>query len=156
MHSAAVRQLNTPAGRRPHASDIQEHRNRPAIAATAIQIPSLDASVGVICSTITSRVTCQSASPTPPVWLRPVRAPAKMLRGYLKSSVQRVCSTAAATAGSSIAFGSICNAQASDRRASSKRPMRISQCGDSGTQARVYRGLSPEDFVGFEAAKPRP
>src|SRR6516162_11332123 len=102
MHSAAVRQLNTPAGRRPHASEIHEHRNRPAIAATAIQIPSLDASVGVICSTITSRVTCQSASPTPPVWLRPVRAPAKMLRGYLKSSVQRVCSTAAATAGSSI------------------------------------------------------
>src|SRR5215472_18013737 len=90
MHSAAVRQLNTPAGRRHHASDIQEHRNRPAIAARAIQIPNFDASAGVICSTITSRVTCHSANPTPPVWLRPVRAPAKILRGYLKSSVQRV------------------------------------------------------------------
>jgi len=137
MNSAAVMQLNTPAGRRPHASEIHEHRNRPAIAATAIQIPSLDASAGVICSTITSRVTCHSASPTPPVWLRPVRAPAKMLRGYLKSSVQRVCSTAGAMAGSSIAFGSVCSAQASDRRASSKRPMRINQYGDSGTHARM-------------------
>ena len=127
MHTAAVKQLNTPAGRRPHASEIHEHRKRPAIAIRAIQIPSLDASAGETLSTITSRVTVHKPKPTPPVWLRPVRAPAKMLRGYLKSSSQRVCSIVGATAGSSIAFGSICNAHASDRRASSKRPMRISQ-----------------------------
>ena len=137
MNSAAVMQLNTPAGRRPHASEIHEHKNRPAIAATAIQIPSLEASAGVICSTITSNVTCHSASPTPPVWLRPVSAPAKMLRGYLNSSVQRVCSTVGAAAGKEMSLGSICNAQASERRASSKRPIRVSQCGDSGTQARI-------------------
>ena len=66
MHAAAVKQLNTLAGRRPHASEIHEHRNRPAIAATAIQIPSFEASVEVICNTITGRVTCHSArAPAP-------------------------------------------------------------------------------------------
>ena len=32
-------------------------------------------------STITNRVAPQSASPTPPVWVRPVRQPAAILRG---------------------------------------------------------------------------
>src|SRR5215472_16588726 len=100
MHSAAVKQLNTPPARRLHASEIHEHGNRPAIAATAIQIPSLDASAGATCSTITSKVTCHNPRPTPPVWLRPVKAPAKILRGNLKSSNQRVRSTVGATAGS--------------------------------------------------------
>jgi hypothetical protein len=60
-----------------------------------------------------------------------------MLRGYLNNSIQRVRSTAGATAGKATSLGSISNAQASDRRASSERPMRISQYGDSGTQARI-------------------
>ena len=59
------------------------------------------------------------------------------LRGYLNSSTQRVCSTTGVAAGSGIDSGSTCNAQAIERRASSGRPMRISQCGDSGTQARM-------------------
>ena len=60
-----------------------------------------------------------------------------MLRGYLNSSSQRVCSIRWDGRGSGIDAGSICNAQAIEWRASSTRPMRISQCGDSGTQARM-------------------
>ena len=82
-----------PEARRPHASDIHEAKKRPAIATTLIQITSLDASGGVILSTITNSVTCHKASATPPVWVSPVRQPATMLRGYLKISSQRVCST---------------------------------------------------------------
>ena len=139
MKNAAIRQEKMPEARRPHASDIHEAKKRPAIATTLIQITSLDASGGVILSTITSRVTSHKASATPPVWVSPVRQPATMLRGYLKISSQRVCSTTGGTAGNAICAGSICNAQASDLRASSTRPRRSSQCGNSGTKARMYR-----------------
>ena len=88
-------------------------------------------------STMTNSVTSHSASATPPVWVSPVRQPAMMLRGYLNSSIQRVFSTGGGTAGSGIVAGSICSAQASDLRASSTRPLRNSQCGDSGTKARM-------------------
>jgi len=60
-----------------------------------------------------------------------------MLRGYLNSSTQRVRSTGGGTAGNGIVAGSTINAQASERRASSSRPRRASQCGDSGTKARI-------------------
>jgi hypothetical protein len=62
-----------------------------------------------------------------------------MLRGYLKISSQRVCSIAGSVAGNEICAGSICNAQASACRASSTRPRRNSQCGDSGTNALMYK-----------------
>src|SRR6478672_3230807 len=99
MKKAAVRQLKMPEARRPHASDSHEQRNRPAIAARLIQITSLDACGGVMFSTVASSVTCQSASATPPVCVRPVKQPATMLRGYLNSSIQRVRSTGGGTAG---------------------------------------------------------
>src|SRR5580700_7065807 len=107
MKSAATRQLTMPEARRPNASDIHEQQNRPAIADRLNQITSLEASGGVIFSTITNSVTIHSDSATPPVWVSPVRQPAMMLRGYLKSSSQRVCSTAGRTEGNSIVAGSI-------------------------------------------------
>src|SRR5690242_19314772 len=107
MKNAAVRQLKIPEARRPHASDIHEQKKRPAIADRLIQITSLEASGGVIWSTITNKVTCHRANATPPVWVRPVRQPAMMLRGYLKSSSQRVRSTGGATAGKVTSRGSI-------------------------------------------------
>src|SRR5580693_925382 len=139
MKNAAIRQLTIPEARRPIASEIHEQKNRPAIADRLNQITSLEASGGEIFSTITNKVTIHSDSATPPVCVSPVRQPATMLRGYLKSSSHRVCSTAGSTAGSVIVAGSTCNAQASDLRASSTRPLRSSQCGDSGTKARTYK-----------------
>jgi len=56
-----------PEARRPQASEIHEEKNRPTIATTLIQITSLEASGGVILSTITNSVTCHKASATPPV-----------------------------------------------------------------------------------------
>src|ERR1700720_741360 len=94
MKSAAVRQLKMPEARRPQASEIHEQRKRPAIADRLSQITNLDASGAVILSTMTNSVTCQRASPTPPVWVSPVKQPATMLRGYLKISSQRTYSTA--------------------------------------------------------------
>ena len=137
MNTPPATQLNTPAPRRPHASEIHEQKNRPAIADRLIQMISLEASGALIFSTMTSRVTSHSASATPPVWVSPVRQPAMMLRGYLKISSQRVFSITGGTAGNAIFAGSICNAQASALRASSTRPWRSSQCGDSGTNARM-------------------
>ena len=139
MNSAATKQLTMPEVRRPHASEIHEHKNRPAIAIRLTQITNFDASAGVIFSTMTNKVTNHRASATPPVWVSPVRQPAIMLRGYLKISSQRVCSMVGGTAGNAILAGSIFSAQASARRASSTRPWRSSQCGDSGTKARMYR-----------------
>src|SRR5438067_1770034 len=107
MNNAALRQLKTPEARRPHASEIHEHKNRPAIADTLSQTTNLEASGAVIFSTMTNKVTCHKASPTPPVWVNPVRQPATMLRGYLKISSQRVCSTAGSVAGNVIWPGSI-------------------------------------------------
>src|SRR5437773_1292039 len=51
-------------------------KNRPAIAATLTKIIRNAALAGGTLSTITNRVAPQSASPTPPVWVRPVRQPA--------------------------------------------------------------------------------
>ena len=127
MSTAEIRQVNAPDARRPNASEIHEQKKRPAIAEMLTQMASFDASAGVTCSTITNSVTIQSASATPPVWVRPVRQPATRLRGYLNSSSQRVCSTTGATAGNVIVAGSTCSAQASERRASSNRPWRISR-----------------------------
>jgi hypothetical protein len=81
-----------PEPRRPHASEIQEQKNRPAIADTLTQITSFDVSGGVILSTITSNVTSHSARATPPVWVSPTMQPAMMLRGYLNNSTHRVFS----------------------------------------------------------------
>ena len=78
----------------------------------------------------------------PLVWLRLVRQPTSMLRGYLNSSLHGVCGTSSIVAGSSTSFGSIISAQAIDWRASAARPLRISQRGDSGTQARINRVIS--------------
>src|SRR5579862_1798899 len=127
MKNAAVRQLKMPEARRPQASEIHEQKKRPAIAAKLIQITSLEASGGVILSTITNSVTCHKASATPPVCVKPVRQPAMMLRGYLNSSSQRVRVTGGGTDGNVISRGSIISAQASERRASSSRPRRSSQ-----------------------------
>src|SRR5277367_4897617 len=110
MNSAAIRQLTTPEVRRPHASEIHEQKNRPAIAMRLTQITNFDASAGVIFSTMTNRVTNHKASATPPVWVSPVRQPAIILRGYLKISSQRVRSISGGTAGNAIREGSICNA----------------------------------------------
>src|ERR1700739_1056243 len=99
MNSAATRQLKMPEARRPHASEIHEQKNRPAIADRLIQITNLDASGALMFRTMTNRATGQSAGPTPPVWVSPVKQPATMLRGYLKISSQRVCSIAGSTAG---------------------------------------------------------
>jgi hypothetical protein len=76
MKSAALTQLNTPDARRPQAPEIQEQKKRPRIATTLVHIASLEASGGVILSTITNRVTCHKAKATPPVWVSPVREPA--------------------------------------------------------------------------------
>src|SRR5512136_192029 len=126
-----------PDARRPNASDIHEQQNRPAIADRLNQITSFEASGGVIFSTMTNSVTIHSDSATPPVWVKPVRQPAMMLRGYLKSSIHRVCSIGGRTEGNLIVAGSTISAQASDLRASSARPLRSNQCGDSGTKART-------------------
>ena len=85
-------------------------------------------------STITNSVAPHKPNEAPPVWVMPVKQPAATSRGYLKRSSQRVCSVAGTMAGSAISLGSIIKAQASDFRASSMRPIRISQRGDSGTQ----------------------
>ena len=137
MNTPPATQLNRPEARRPHASEIHEQKNRPAIADRLIQMISLDASGALIFSTMTKRVTSHRASATPPVWVSPVRQPAMMLRGYLKISSQRVCSIAGSTAGNAIFAGSIFSAQANARRASSTRPWRSSQYGNSGTKARI-------------------
>ena len=62
-----------------------------------------------------------------------------MLRGYLNSSRHGVCCASGRVSGSSIVSGSTSNAHAIERRASSRRPLRISQRGDSGTQARITK-----------------
>src|SRR6516225_9557871 len=106
MNNAAVRQVKMPEARRPQASDIHEAKKRPRIANMLTQMTSLDASGGVTLSTITSKVTNHRASATPPVWVSPVRQPAMMLRGYLKISSQRVCSTVEQTTAYEICAGS--------------------------------------------------
>src|SRR5579872_4821710 len=106
MNPAATRQEKMPEARRPIASEIHEQKNRPAIDDRLKKITSLEASGGVIFSTMTNRVTIHSDSATPPVWVRPVRQPATMLRGYLKSSSQRVCSTGGSTSGRVMSAGS--------------------------------------------------
>jgi hypothetical protein len=93
-------------------------------------------------------VTCQSARPTPPVWLSPVRQLAAMLRGYLNSSDHDVCRGAGSDAGRLISLGSSISAQASERRASSSRPLPMSQRGDSGTQTRIPPRLLPRPAAG--------
>jgi hypothetical protein len=60
----------------------------------------------------------------------------------LNNSRHRVCWSSGRAAGNSILFESICKAQAIDRRASSRRPRRMSQRGDSGTQARIINVIS--------------
>ncbi len=86
---------------------------------------------------MTNKVVIHIRIPTPPVWLSATRQAAVMLRGYRNSSRQEVFSTSGRLVGSSISPGSIISAHASDLRASSCRPMRISQRGDSGTQYRI-------------------
>src|SRR5579862_6260372 len=108
MNSAETRQLTMPEIRRPQASEIHEQKNRPAIAEMLTQITSFDASAGVILSTMTNSVTIHSDSATPPVCVSPVKHPAMMLRGYLKSSTQRVCWMGGATAGNWMSSGFIC------------------------------------------------
>src|SRR5271169_2058576 len=109
MNRAPVTQLKMPEARRPQASEIHEQKNRPAIAEMLIQITSFEASGALILRTITRSVTSPSASATPPVWVRPVRQPAMMLRGYLKISTHRVFSTGGGKVGIGIVAGSTCN-----------------------------------------------
>src|ERR1019366_4919488 len=130
-------QLMTTARRRPSASDIQEQNSRPKMETAPTQMTKYDAWPGVVFSTSTNSVVNHKVSPTEPVWLMPVRQDTARLRGYLNSSRHTVFSTLATVAGNWIEAGSTCNAQARDRRASSMRPLPISQCGDSGTQARI-------------------
>src|SRR5690242_13128914 len=106
MKKAETRQVVIPAGRRPQASDSQEQKKRPRIAETLTQITSFEACGGLIFSTMTSSVTSHSAKATPPVWVRPVRQPATMLRGYLNNSSQRVRSTGGRIVGNAIVAGS--------------------------------------------------
>ena len=110
--------------------------NRPRIPARLTNIIRNAAYSGVILGTrtSTSSVGPHSPSEAPPVWVRPVRHPVATSRGYLNNSTQRVFSDAGTAAGKAISFGSIISAQASDCRASSWRPLSISQRGDSGTQ----------------------
>ncbi len=61
------------------------------------------------------------------------------LRGCWNNSLNRTLGGSGMVSGSLIVFGSIISAQASDLRASSTRPMRNSQRGDSGTQARTSK-----------------
>src|SRR5262249_12950152 len=89
---------------------------------------------GEVPSTSTSRVGPQTPIENPPVWVRPVNIPAMTSFGYLNSSIHRVFSIDGRAVGSAISLGSTINAQARDLRASSSRPIRISQRGDSGTQ----------------------
>src|SRR5215469_6138131 len=93
MKKAAITEAKIPDARRPQASEIHEQKKRPMIADRLTHTTSFDASGGVMPSTMTNSVTCHSERPTPPVWVSPVRHPAPMLRGYLKISSQRVCST---------------------------------------------------------------
>ena len=130
-------QANTTAGRRPTASDSQAQNRRPKIAMPPNQIIRYDASFGLIFSTKTRRVVSHNVSPTVPVWLMPVRQATIMLRLYLNSSTQRTGSAAAPMAGSWMVAGSTMSAHARDWRASWIRPLPISQCGDSGTHARI-------------------
>ena len=114
MHSAAVKQLNTPPARRPHASEIHEHRNRPAI-----RYGDPDPRLGGL-----GRRDLEHHHE----------------QGHLPQRQPDTARLAEARQGAGEDAARIfCKAQASERRASSKRPMRISQCGDSGTQARMYR-----------------
>src|SRR5215469_12308242 len=118
MKKAAITEAKIPDARRPQASEIHEQKKRPMIADRLTHTTSLEASGGVMPSTITNSVTCHSDSPTPPVWVNPVRQPAKILRGYLKISSHLVCSTGGSCSGREIFAGSIISAQASDLRAS--------------------------------------
>src|SRR3984957_21043671 len=101
------------------------------------QIISLAASAGVTLRISTKSVVAHIKRPIPLVWLRLVKVETIMLRGYLKISIQGVCATSSTVVGSATSLGSIINAQATDWRASATRPLRISQRGDSGTQARI-------------------
>src|SRR5579863_7582449 len=110
-----------PAQRRPSTSDIQEPRPRPGMPARAIQIDRYAAWAGVTFNTSTKSVAPHSATPTAPVELSPVMIETMMLRGYLNSSSHETCGCSGSAVGSWISLGSILSAQASERRASSKR-----------------------------------
>ena len=127
-------QASVPAPRRPIGSIRAVMKNRPTIPETPVNTIRYAACAGLVFSTITSSVAPHKPNEAPPVWVMPVRQPAATSRGYLNRSSQRVFSWAGGVAGSAISCGSIIKAQASDLRASSMRPMRISQRGDSGTQ----------------------
>ena len=127
-------QHSVPAPRRPSGSISVVMKNRPAMPETPVNTIMNAALAGVVLSTITSSVAPHSPSDAPPVCVSPVRHPAATSLGYLNSSSQRVRSAGGSVVGSAISLGSIIKAQASDLRASSMRPIRISQRGDSGTQ----------------------
>ncbi len=94
-------------------------------------------------SVCASSVGAHITRPMPVVWMpRLVSVDRAMLRGYRNSSRQGVRFGAGMLAGSSICEGSTCNAHAIDWRASSGRPIRISQRGDSGTQARISKVMN--------------
>src|SRR5262249_21754334 len=96
--------------------------------ATPNQITRNEASAGPILSTNTSRVVSHKVRRVLPVWVKPVRHDTATLRGYLKSSRHETDWIWGVEVGNSICLGSTCNAQASDLRASSSRPLPISQC----------------------------
>src|SRR5271155_30237 len=134
------RQARKPEARRPIRSGRKLHTTRPTNADTPTQIIRKEASAGEVLSRSSNKVGAHIASPTPLVCDRPVRQTSATLRGYLNSSRHGVCSSSGRTAGSAISLESICKAQPIDRRASSRRPRRISQRGDSGTQASDQQG----------------
>src|ERR1700752_4481349 len=105
MKNAPVTQLKIPEARRPHASEIHEQKNRPAIAEMLIQMTSFEASAAEIFKTMINSVTSPRPSATPPVWVNPGRQPAMTLRGYLKISSHRVFSMGGSTAGKVIRAG---------------------------------------------------
>ena len=61
------------------------------------------------------------------------------LFGYLNKSLQGASSCFGALAGIGSDSGATCKAQATERRASSRRPWDMSQWGDSGTQLRTIK-----------------
>ena len=106
------------------------------------QIDRNAASAGLTFKISASRTTPHSARPTGPVWLSPVRQPTTRLRGYLNNSVHGALCASGSAAGKRISSASICRAQASERRASSNRPLLNSQRGDSGTQSLITNAMS--------------
>src|SRR5436305_8002908 len=143
--SPAPKPSRPPAFRRPISSEKYENDSRPIKPDTESRISIFEASCGDTFNISTNSEGAHKARPYTPVCAPALPSHETIrLRGYLKRSSQLLTTTGPASAalGNGNVDGSICSAQASDLRASSYRPCRHSQRGDSGTQSLTNRTSS--------------